>query len=106
MIESQIHYVAEAIAACDRLDAQALAPTRTAQDEFNEELQHKLAHSVWNSGGCSSWYLDEHGKNTVLWGGYTWQYWLGTRSLKPAEYRFFGVGTGSPADRKPAAAGK
>ena len=101
MIESQIHYVAEAIAACDRLDAQALAPTRTAQDNFNEELQQKLAQSVWNSGGCSSWYLDEHGKNTVLWGGYTWQYWLGTRSLKPAEYRFFGVGTGSPADRKP-----
>ncbi|MBV9353043.1 MAG: 4-hydroxyacetophenone monooxygenase, partial [Mycobacterium sp.] len=80
------------------------APTRTAQDDFNDQLQRKLAHSVWNSGGCSSWYLDEHGKNTVLWGGYTWQYWLGTRSLQPAEYRFFGVGTGSPVDRKPAAA--
>ncbi|EUA33890.1 hypothetical protein I552_4671 [Mycobacterium xenopi 3993] len=23
-------------------------------------------------------------------GGYTWQYWMGTRSLKPAEYQFFG----------------
>jgi cyclohexanone monooxygenase len=22
---------------------------------------------VWNTGGCSSWYLDEHGRNTVLW---------------------------------------
>jgi hypothetical protein len=41
----------------------------------------------------------------VLWGGYTWQYWLGTRSLKPAEYRFFGVGTGSPANRAAAALG-
>jgi hypothetical protein len=29
----------------------------------------------------------------------TWQYWRATRSLKPAEYQFFGVGTGSPADR-------
>ncbi|MGC2655051.1 MAG: NAD(P)/FAD-dependent oxidoreductase [Mycobacterium sp.] len=105
MIESQIRYVAEAIAACDRLDAQALAPTRSAQDRFNEELQHKLAGSVWNTGGCNSWYLDEHGNNRVLWGGYTWQYWLGTRSLKPAEYRFFGVGTGSPANRPAAALG-
>jgi cation diffusion facilitator CzcD-associated flavoprotein CzcO len=98
MIESQIGYVAEAIAACDRLDAQALAPTRAAQDRFNEVLQQKLGRSVWNTGGCSSWYLDEHGKNRVLWGDYTWQYWMGTRSLKPAEYRFFGVGTGSRAD--------
>jgi hypothetical protein len=99
MIESEIHYVAEAIAACDRLDAQALAPTRAAQNRFNEGLQHKLAGSVWNTGGCSSWYLDEHGVNRTLWSGMTWQYWRATRSLKPAEYRFFGVGTGSPADR-------
>jgi cation diffusion facilitator CzcD-associated flavoprotein CzcO len=99
MIESQIHYVAKAIAACDRLDAQALAPTRAAQDRFNKELQSKLAGSVWNTGGCSSWYLDEHGVNRTLWSGMTWQYWRATRSLKPAEYQFFGVGTGSPADR-------
>lgn len=90
MIESQIHYVADAIAKCDRLGAQALAPSRAAQDRFNDELQRKLAHSVWNSGGCRSWYLDEHGKNTVLWGGYTWQYWLTTRSVKPEEYEFLG----------------
>lgn len=92
MIESQIRYVADAIAKCDKMGAQALAPTREAQDRFNDELQEKLSGSVWNSGGCSSWYLDEHGKNTVLWGGYTWQYWMATRSVKPEEYQFLGVG--------------
>jgi len=97
MIESQIRYVADAIKNCDKLGAQALAPTRAAQDRFNDELQTKLADSVWNTGGCASWYLDEHGKNTVLWGDYTWQYWRGTRSLKPAEYQFLGVGKRSRA---------
>src|SRR5262249_38057573 len=92
MIESQIHYVADAIANCDKRRAQALAPTREAQDRFNDELQAKLADSVWNTGGCSSWYLDEHGKNTVIWGGYTWQYWRETRSVKLDEYEFLGVG--------------
>jgi cation diffusion facilitator CzcD-associated flavoprotein CzcO len=91
MIESQIRYVADAIKTCDKLGAQALAPTRAAQDAFNDELQLKLADSVWNTGGCSSWYLDEHGRNTVLWGGYTWQYWMATRSVKPAEYQFSGL---------------
>jgi cation diffusion facilitator CzcD-associated flavoprotein CzcO len=100
MIESQIRYVADAIAKCDKMGAQALAPTRAAQDRFNDELQRRLADSVWNTGGCSSWYLDAHGKNTVLWGGYTWQYWMATRSVKPEEYQFFGVGTGSRAGRK------
>jgi cyclohexanone monooxygenase len=22
---------------------------------------------VWNTGGCASWYLDDHGRNTTLW---------------------------------------
>jgi cation diffusion facilitator CzcD-associated flavoprotein CzcO len=100
MIESQIHYVAEAIATVEKFGAQALAPSRSAQDQFNAELQDKLAGSVWNTGGCSSWYLDEHGVNRTLWSGMTWQYWRSTRSLRPAEYRFFGVGTGSRASRR------
>lgn len=97
MIESQIRYVGQAIAAADKADAQALAPTRSAQDRFNVEVQRRLARSVWNTGGCSSWYLDEHGRNPVLWGGYTWEYRNATRKLKPAEYQFFGVGSGAPA---------
>jgi hypothetical protein len=100
MIESQIHYVTEAIAAVDKAGAQALAPSRSAQDRANAELQTKLAGSVWNTGGCSSWYLDEHGVNRTLWSGMTWQYWRDTRSLKLAEYKFFGVGTGSRAEAR------
>lgn len=92
MIESQIGYVGQAIAAVDSAGAQALAPTRAAQDAFNDELHEALERSVWNTGGCSSWYLDEHGKNRTLWSGMTWQYWLATRSLKRSEYRFSGVG--------------
>jgi cation diffusion facilitator CzcD-associated flavoprotein CzcO len=90
MIESQIRYVAQAIAAVDKAGAQALAPTRAAQDRYNDELQEKLAGSVWNTGGCRSWYLDEHGVNRTLWSGMTWQYWLATHDLKPSEYQFFG----------------
>ena len=90
MIESQIRYVAGAIVAVDKAGAQALAPTRAAQDRFNDELQRRLAGSVWNTGGCASWYLDEHGKNRVLWGGYTWQYWLATRKPDLNEYRLWG----------------
>jgi cation diffusion facilitator CzcD-associated flavoprotein CzcO len=90
MIESQIGYVADAIATVDRCGAQALAPTQAAQHAFNAELQEKLAGSVWNTGGCRSWYLDEHGMNRVLWGGYTWQYWRATRKIEQSEYQFFG----------------
>jgi cation diffusion facilitator CzcD-associated flavoprotein CzcO len=90
MIESQIRYVAQAIAAVDKAGVDALAPTRVAQDRFNAGLQQDLERSVWNTGGCRSWYLDEHGNNRTLWGGFTWQYWAATRSLDLAEYQLIG----------------
>ncbi len=88
MIESQIRYAAHAIAAVDKRGAQALAPTRAAQDAYNEELQGDLAGTVWSTGGCHSWYMDEHGVNRTLWSGMTWQYWLATRRFDPSEYAF------------------
>ena len=29
---------------------------------------------MWNAGGCASWYLDETGRNTTLWPGFTWPF--------------------------------
>ena len=81
----------QAIAAVDKAGAEALAPTRARRTRYNDELQEKLASSVWNTGGCRSWYLDEHGVNRVAVERHTWQYWLATRELKPSEYRFFGT---------------
>ena len=97
MIESQIRYAAKAIAAVDKRGAEALAPTREAQDRYNEELQGELAGTVWSTGGCRSWYLDEHGVNRTLWSGMTWQYWLATRRFDASEYRFLDRGQQVPA---------
>ncbi|MGK2866170.1 MAG: flavin-containing monooxygenase [Mycobacterium sp.] len=88
MIESQIRYAAQAIAAVDAAGAAALAPSRRAQDEFNAELQGDLAGTVFSTGGCQSWYMDAHGVNRTLWSGMTWQYWLATRRFEASEYEF------------------
>jgi len=34
---------------------------------FNRSLQRRMKHTVWTTGGCQSWYLDAHGRNTTLW---------------------------------------
>ncbi|ADU00239.1 MULTISPECIES: flavin-containing monooxygenase [Mycolicibacterium] len=88
MIESQIRYAAKAIAAVEKKGVQCLTPTREAQDAYNDELQDDLRGTVWSTGGCRSWYLDEHGVNRTLWSGMTWQYWLATRRFKESEYTF------------------
>ncbi len=67
MIESQIAYI---LSALDQMDAQqivAVEPTAEAQQAWNQDMQHRMQRTVWSTGGCASWYLDDHGRNTTLW---------------------------------------
>lgn len=67
IIESQVAYIVDALRTMRVHEYAAVEPTLAAQDEWNADIQDRMRSTVWNSGGCSSWYLDEHGKNTVLW---------------------------------------
>lgn len=75
MIEAQIEFISRTIAnaadqGCAKLEVRA-----EAQQRYNEWLQRKLQGTVWNTGGCSSWYLHpESGLNTTLWPASTWRY--------------------------------
>ena len=59
---------------------------RDAQEAYNADLQRRMGRTVWNTGGCSSWYLDANGRNTTIWPDFTWRYWQQTRRFDPAPY--------------------
>ncbi|MFG2818348.1 flavin-containing monooxygenase [Kitasatospora sp. NPDC048365] len=86
MIESQLNYLIDALATLDAVGATAMQPTPRAQRRWNLELQHRMERTVWSTGGCRSWYLDETGKNTVLWPGSTSSFRRATRRVDLAEY--------------------
>ena len=58
MIESQLNYVLDALRTMDARGAASVEVRPEAQAAFNERIQGQLRSTVWNSGGCSSWYLD------------------------------------------------
>ena len=61
-----------------------------AQEAFNAKVQSGLRETVWNSGGCRSWYLDRTGRNSTIWPGSTWPYVRLLRRFDPAAYRLSG----------------
>jgi cation diffusion facilitator CzcD-associated flavoprotein CzcO len=80
MIEAQIGFILRALA---QSESQPLEVPEAMQRDYNDWLQQRLAGTVWNTGGCSSWYLHpETGRNTTLWPGFTWQYRRMMRRLK------------------------
>lgn len=86
MMESQFAYVLDALRAMDARGLDAVEPRPDVQAAYNAKLQTKLARSVWNSGGCASWYLDAKGNNPTLWPGGTWVFRLATRRFDAAAY--------------------
>ncbi|WP_182898894.1 NAD(P)/FAD-dependent oxidoreductase [Microbispora sp. H10830] len=91
MIESQVRYVMDCLRLLSKTKAKALDVRPSAQRAFNDRLQRRLDRLVWSDGGCTSWYLDEHGRNRTLWPGFTFEYWARTRKMKPAAYELIGA---------------
>jgi cation diffusion facilitator CzcD-associated flavoprotein CzcO len=87
MIEAQVHYILEALAALERRQAGYLDVKPEAQSAFNSGLDRRMKSTVWATG-CRSWYLTEDGHNTTLWPSFTFRYKERTRRLKSADYEF------------------
>jgi hypothetical protein len=84
--EAHINYAIEAIRAMDRHRLTSVEVRRDAYDAFSREADRRLRDSVWNAGGCESWYLDANGRNGVWWPGFTWRLWQRTRRFDPSDY--------------------
>ena len=67
IIESQVQYVREAIRTMRINEYATVEPTEEAFTSWNADIQERMESTVWSSGGCASWYLDEQGRNTTLW---------------------------------------
>lgn len=87
MIEAQVRYVLDLLARLRGSGAAAVEARPEAVAAYNDRLQRRLATTVWNSGGCASWYLDENGRNTTLWPTFTFSFARELRRADLADYR-------------------
>ena len=67
IIEAQVAYLRDAVRTLRERGWAAVEPRRPAFERWNANLQRRMRRTVWTRGGCDSWYLDEHGRNTTLW---------------------------------------
>jgi len=95
MIESQIAYVLSALRYMREKVVATVEPRAEAQAAFIADLDRRLSHTVWNTGGCASWYMDKTGRNSTLWPDATWRFRRRVAAFKPSEYLL-----GRPADRR------
>ena len=86
MIEAQVKYIIAAIKAMN--GAKYSSVKKAVQESYNNTLQNDLQNTIWQKGGCRSWYQTASGKNVTLWAGFTFTF---MRQLKNFEIQKYEV---------------
>ena len=100
MLESQMNHIMHAVEQLSRI--RYLEVRAESLDRFDERAQERLATTVWNTGGCRSWYVADTATgpvNTNNWPGSMREYRRRTRRLDLNDYRTTPAVPGESAER-------
>jgi hypothetical protein len=87
MIEAQARYIVDTLRRLRRRGADSVEVRPDVQQAFNDWLDGRMVDTVWQSGGCRSWYQDPRsGRNTVLWPDTTIAFWRRTRRARLSDH--------------------
>jgi cation diffusion facilitator CzcD-associated flavoprotein CzcO len=87
MIEAQVRYTMKCLKLMKRRKQRVLEVRPEIQQSFVQEIYRRMARTVWQSGGCNSWYQDQTtGEITAIWPGSVVSYLRRTRSVSPSDY--------------------
>jgi cation diffusion facilitator CzcD-associated flavoprotein CzcO len=88
MIEAQVRYAMKCLKLMKRRNHRVIEVRPESQQRFVEEIYRRMARTVWQSGGCHSWYQDQRtGEITTLWPSSVVAYLRRTRSVSPSDYK-------------------
>jgi cation diffusion facilitator CzcD-associated flavoprotein CzcO len=89
MIEAQVRYVMSCLKLMRQRGDRVMELRASSQQRFMDELRRRLPLTVWESGGCKSWYQDQStGESPVLWPGSVVEYFRRTRTASAGDYEF------------------
>lgn len=67
ILEAQVDFLVSAIASARRRGWAILDVRPEVQARYVDQVQSALAGTVYNAGGCQSYYLDANGRNSFSW---------------------------------------
>ncbi len=87
MIEAQARHLVHCIQRVQWSAARSIEVKAEIQARFNEWVQERMAGTVWQSGGCRSWYQDPRsGRSTLPWPDTTIAFLRRTRRVRLADF--------------------
>lgn len=88
VIEAQLDYAISALRKMRENNLARIEVLPEVQAAYNKKVQRDLQGTVWNTGGCSSYYLDSNGRNSI---GFPWSTLTMQRLLRRFDDEHFDV---------------
>lgn len=67
IIEAQLAYILDMLKKVQAQEIETVEIRAEVLEQYNDEIQAALKNTVWNTGGCSSYFIDRNGRNSTLW---------------------------------------
>jgi cation diffusion facilitator CzcD-associated flavoprotein CzcO len=97
MIEAQVRYIVKLLTQMRRRRICAVDVRPEVQASFIAALQKRFVGTVWQDGGCQSWYKDAHGRVTAIWPGSAASYRQTVRHIDLRDYHILTTQTQTTA---------
>ncbi|OUR95500.1 monooxygenase [Halobacteriovorax marinus] len=87
IIESQLKYIINSIQLLNKLKKKSIEVKESAEARYTEHIHKEMASTVWQQGGCNSWYKSKSGKIVAMFPGFSFTFRRWTKKIKNDDHK-------------------
>jgi len=88
VIEAQMEYIVRAIKAVRQRQARSIEVKPQAEADYTAMIHREMKQTVWQSGGCHSWYQSKSGHVIAMFPGFSFTFRGLSKAFKPGHHVF------------------
>lgn len=88
VIEAQMEYIRRAIAEVLERGRRSIEVKASAEHDYTTMIHREMKQTVWQSGGCKSWYQSKSGHVIAMFPGFSFTFRQMAKAFKPRHHLF------------------
>ena len=89
IIEAQMNYIMRALRKVILSGQKAIEVKSEAEASYTRHIHHEMAKTVWQRGGCNSWYKSKSGKVIAMFPGFSFTFRRWTKNFREKDHSFY-----------------
>lgn len=90
LIEAQMNYIMASIDAVNQSGKRVVEVKAEAEQAYTSWVHKAMQRTVWQSGGCNSWYKSKSGKVIAMFPGFSFTFRRWTKGFKIKDHLLYG----------------